>query len=178
MGWIKPTKITDIRRPWPGTNFTPWEMVRSATALRLGIDNTPRDPRIWEQLEWLVYNILQPIRERFGPIRVLSGYRCDALNTAVGGSPRSLHRIGQAADIEPVRKDVSLWDVLKFAYEHTQCSELIAEYITDGWVHVGGSAATKVSWRRLKLKNADHDYTMFNSLQALKSALEVGYERL
>ena len=79
--------------------FTIQELSASATAERLAIDNTP--PRVAQQmLTVLVEQLLDPIRRRYGaPIIVTSGYRCPALNTAVGGVANSHHIIGCAADI-------------------------------------------------------------------------------
>jgi uncharacterized protein YcbK (DUF882 family) len=46
--------------------------------------------------------LLDLIREEFGkPIRITSGYRSPAHNAKVGGSPRSQHMLGKAADITP-----------------------------------------------------------------------------
>lgn len=42
---------------------------------------------------------LQELREKLGPIEVLSGFRCKAHNKAVNGSENSFHMLGQAADI-------------------------------------------------------------------------------
>jgi hypothetical protein len=82
-------------------HFTLEELTRSDTALRLGIDNTP-PPSVVQNLHHLVEVLLDPLREAFGkPIYVNSGYRCPALNTAVGGSRNSQHIQGQAADIRP-----------------------------------------------------------------------------
>ena len=79
--------------------FTLQELVKSATAERLTIDNTP--PRAAQRmLTILVEQLLDPIRRRYGaPIIVTSGYRCPALNTAVGGVTNSHHIVGCAADI-------------------------------------------------------------------------------
>jgi hypothetical protein len=65
-------------------NFTKEELVASATAKRLKIDNRPsKDEEI--SLYLLAYYILQPLRDRYGkPIRISSGFRCKALNKAVG----------------------------------------------------------------------------------------------
>lgn len=53
-------------------------------------------------VEALVREVLDPVRERFGkPIRVNSGYRCRAHNLAVGGVKNSQHLVGEAADIAP-----------------------------------------------------------------------------
>jgi hypothetical protein len=70
-------------------NFTREELVVSATATRLKIDNTPsKDEEI--KLYHLASFILQPLRDRYGkPIRISSGYRCKALNKAVNGVPTS-----------------------------------------------------------------------------------------
>ena len=79
--------------------FSIEELVKSATAERLAIDNTP--PRAAQRmLTILVEQLLDPIRRRYGaPIIVTSGYRCPALNTAVGGVTNSHHIVGCAADI-------------------------------------------------------------------------------
>ncbi len=79
--------------------FTLKELTRSATAQRLGIYNTPPASAV-KALNELVDNVLDPLREAWGgPIRVNSGYRCPALNKAVGGTPGSQHLRGEAADI-------------------------------------------------------------------------------
>ena len=79
--------------------FTIKELCKSSTATYRGIDNTPNS-EIVSNLEQLVDIILDPLREKYGsPIKVNSGYRCEKLNKAVGGSNTSQHRYGLAADI-------------------------------------------------------------------------------
>ena len=79
--------------------FSIEELVKSATAERLAIDNTPPSAAR-KMLTILVEQLLDPIRRRYGaPIIVTSGYRCPALNTAVGGVANSHHIVGCAADI-------------------------------------------------------------------------------
>lgn len=79
--------------------FTIKELCKSSTATLKRIDNTPNS-EIVNNLEQLVDNILDPLREAYGkPIKVNSGYRCEALNVVVGGSKTSQHRYGLAADI-------------------------------------------------------------------------------
>ena len=78
-------------------NFS--ELIASATAERLAIDNTPPSAAR-KMLTILVEQLLDPIRRRYGaPIIVTSGYRCPALNTAVGGVANSHHIVGCAVDI-------------------------------------------------------------------------------
>ena len=82
--------------------FTITELTKSATARRLGIDNTA-DASIRANLTALVENVLDPLRARWGmPIIVTSGYRSTALNKAVGGAANSQHTKGMAADIRTV----------------------------------------------------------------------------
>lgn len=79
--------------------FSYKEFQRSATADRLKIDNSI--PAVAQaNIAALVDNVLDPLREAWGkPLTVTSGYRCSALNKAVGGSRTSQHITGQAADI-------------------------------------------------------------------------------
>lgn len=82
--------------------FTLEELSKSATAKRLGIDNTPTT-LIQSNLKALVDNVLDPLRAKWGaPIIVTSGYRSERLNKAVGGAANSQHTKGQAADIRTV----------------------------------------------------------------------------
>jgi len=81
--------------------FFSWaEMTASATASRLGLDNTP-PPEAQRALALLVAAVLDPLRQAVGrPVRITSGYRAPAVNRAVSGSPTSQHMLGQAADIK------------------------------------------------------------------------------
>lgn len=74
------------------------EFTRSSTAQARKIDNTPNEEQI-ENLKFLCSEVLEPLRERFGPIIIGSGFRCPALNSAVGGVKNSQHKTGEACDI-------------------------------------------------------------------------------
>ena len=81
-------------------NFQLAEMLRSQTAARLGIDNgIEPGSTVQVNLQALSERLLQPIRDGLGPVHVTSGYRCPALNKAIGGSKASAHSYGRAADI-------------------------------------------------------------------------------
>lgn len=81
-------------------NFTLEELTKSQTAEALKIDNTPAAEQI-VNLCALVHHVLQPLRDHYGqPVKISSGYRCQALNKAVGGVSNSQHMRGQAADIK------------------------------------------------------------------------------
>ncbi len=124
-------------------NFTLEELVKSTTALRCNIDNTPSDKEI-ENLQILVTNILQPIRDKYGkPIRINSGYRCEKLNKQVGGSKTSQHMTGEAADIETINgsNNSKLFNLIKSMIENNEIEvgQLIWEYGSKkdpNWVHV------------------------------------------
>ena len=79
--------------------FTIKELCKSSTAIQKRINNSP-DSESVNNLEQLVDNILDPLREEFGkPIKVNSGYRSPELNKAVGGAKTSQHVLGLSADI-------------------------------------------------------------------------------
>ena len=81
-------------------NFSFSEFERSETAERRGIVNVIATARVRDSIQALVINVLQPLRTALGvPMPVNSGYRCPALNEAVGGMPTSQHMKGEAADI-------------------------------------------------------------------------------
>lgn len=123
------------------SNFTLKEFTRSQFATRHGIDNTPKSNHI-ENLRRLCDKVLQPARNALGALDVTSGFRCDRLNTAIGGSSSSQHRLGEAADVEPNRPDVSNLELAHWIVENVQFDQLILEYYDpkegphSGWVHV------------------------------------------
>ena len=55
-------------------NFTLSELTKSDTAIRKGINNNPNAEQI-EKLKALCENILQPVRDHFGRVKVTSGFR-------------------------------------------------------------------------------------------------------
>ena len=124
-------------------NFTLLELVKSDSALRLGLDNTPSQGVI-NNLHALVTHVLQPIREHYGkPVRISSGYRSGAVNAAVGGSKTSDHMQGFAADIEIA--SVPNYDLAKWIQDNLKFTQVILEFYTmgvphSGWVHVSYDA--------------------------------------
>ena len=80
-------------------NFVLSEMTRSNTARRKVISNEPEKEHL-ANLQTLVTELIQPMRDAIGPIRVTSGYRSPKLNRAIGGSSRSQHCKGQAMDLQ------------------------------------------------------------------------------
>jgi len=120
-------------------NFTLEEMIKSETALRHGMDNTPGENEIGN-LKLLCEKVLQPVRDHFGKgVKVNSGFRHPDVNAKVGGSRTSDHTRGQASDIEiPGVPNAELAEWIKNNLEFRQ---LILEFYTpgvpdSGWVHV------------------------------------------
>lgn len=136
-------------------NFTLYEFLKSDTATRLGIDNS-LPMHMLDGIQYLVVTVLQPIRDKFGPIRILSGYRCEELTLAVGSSVKSNHVRGLAADIEPYDSNIKLSNILNYIYEELDYKELIAEFFPNGWVHVAADASNNK--KDLKLKDSEYNY--------------------
>ena len=67
------------------------EFVESATAKANGIVNIP-PPEVENFASEFCERILEPIRDRFGPVVITSGYRSPELNALVGGVPTSDHQ--------------------------------------------------------------------------------------
>ena len=80
-------------------NFTLRELTRSNTAVRLNISNEPTKKH-FENMQRLILNLIQPMRDELGPIRITSGYRSPSLNRAIGGSSKSQHCKGEALDLQ------------------------------------------------------------------------------
>jgi len=118
-------------------NFALSEMVKSATAERLGVDNSPSDIHL-VNLTHLAIHILQPVRDEFGVITINSGYRSPALNAKVGGSKTSQHCNGQAADFESFSTPNP--DLAKWIANNLEFDQLILEFYdgvnpNSGWIH-------------------------------------------
>ena len=76
------------------------EGVKSNTAMRLNIDNSPGEYHLGN-MAGVANNIFEPLREWVGgPIKINSFYRSIDLNKAIGGSSRSQHCDGRAIDID------------------------------------------------------------------------------
>ena len=110
-------------------NFTLSELTKSDTAIRMGINNNPSAEQI-EKLKALCENILQPIRDHFGRVKVTSCFRSVELCLAINSSANSQHAKAEAADFECVGVDnAELFDWIKLNLEPDQ---LILEFYTPG----------------------------------------------
>ena len=129
------------------------EGVRSNTALRLGIENTPGAEQL-EKMEIVAKEVFEPLREWVGgPIKVNSFFRGEKLNKAVGGSTKSQHMSGQAMDIDDGFGHRSNADMYGFIKENLNFDQMIWEFGDDenpDWVHVSFVSKEKNRNRCLK----------------------------
>jgi len=149
--------LRDLDKKLPmAKNFRYHEFIKSATARRNGIILDPNEHE-WQSIERTANIILQPVREKFGPIRITSGYRSVELCKLVGSSPNSNHVRGEAVDFEPLKHGVRMIDIVKWIHDNLMYRELIAEYFPDGWIHAAYRFNGNV--RKLKLKDPTHSYS-------------------
>ena len=115
------------------------EGVRSNTATRLGIDNTPGDYEIGN-MELIAERIFEPLRAWVGgPVKINSFYRNKELNLAIGGSHRSQHCEGRAIDLDDTFSHKTNKEMHDWIKENLNFDQLIYEFGDDNnpdWVHV------------------------------------------
>jgi hypothetical protein len=129
-------------------NLSLAEVIRSETAKRFGISNTPTPEHIGN-FKKLAENIFQPIREHFGkPIHISSGYRSDALNKVIKGSLSSQHCSGEAIDIDMDGSANGITNkmIFDFIKDKLVFDQLIWEFgtsVNPDWVHVSYKSTGK-----------------------------------
>lgn len=124
-------------------NLTLGEVIKSSTACKKGIDNTPSNREI-ANLEAIAINLFQPVRDALGhPIRVSSGYRSSKLNSSIGGVSTSQHCKGEALDLQGINtSNRDIFDTIK----NMEFDQLIWEFGDDNnpqWVHVSYTTERK-----------------------------------
>ena len=125
-------------------HFNLKEFTKSETAIRKRIDNTPNSVHA-SNLQKVCEKILEPVRNHFQkPVRINSGYRGPALNSAVGGSSKSQHCNGEAVDFEI--DGLANPELAKWVSENCEFDQIILEFYdpkegpNSGWVHASYSA--------------------------------------
>lgn len=133
-------------------HFTIDELTFSQTAVRQNIDNTP-SPEVLANLNVLM-GVLEQVRSLTGPLTVSSGYRCPALNAAVGGAKDSAHVLGFAADITSNKMSPRALAML------IRDSDVIFDQVIfEGtWVHIGLSMAPRLEVLTAVFKNGRATY--------------------
>ena len=148
-------------------NFSLQELIKSQTAERKGIDNTPSTEH-QENLKLLCTSILQPIRDHFSRVvSVSSGYRSPELCTAIGSKITSQHARGEAADFEIFGlSNKTLADYIDSELHYDQ---LILEYWKEsdpnsGWVHCSYSEGNNRN-QYLKAYKDEDNKTRYQSME-------------
>ena len=118
-------------------NFSLLELTKSDTAIRKGIDNEPNADQV-DKLKLLCENILQPVRDHFGRVKVTSGFRSSELCVAIGSSINSQHAKAEAADFECPGVDNA--ELADWIHKNLSYDQLILEFYTpgepnSGWIH-------------------------------------------
>jgi hypothetical protein len=137
-------------------HFALAEFTRSESAKRHGVSNEPT-PEHLENLKVLCEKVLEPIRIKFGPINISSGYRSKALNHYIGGSLNSQHCEAKAADIDmDGMGGASNTDIFNYIKDSLDFDQLIWEFGDNNkpdWVHVSynGAKNRKQVLRALKV---------------------------
>ena len=125
----------------------------SITALRLGLDNTPRDQEK-ENMRLIAEKIFEPLRSYVGgPIKINSFYRGPELNKAIGGSTRSQHCEGRAIDIDDTYGYKTNAEMYNWIKDNLNFDQMIWEFGSDknpAWVHVSYVSEDKNRNRCLK----------------------------
>ena len=116
-------------------HFSLAELTRTGS----GLPNQVTSPVTLANLRQLCQAVLEPVREHFGKaVIVHSGYRSLAVNTAVGGNPRSQHVFGEAADFHV--DGFTVYEVASWMSDSMEYDQLILENFVpgsenSGWVH-------------------------------------------
>lgn len=125
------------------------EAIKSQTAVRLGIDNTPNEDQL-ENMKFVARTIFDPVREYVGgPLNASSFFRSDPLNSAIGGSSKtSQHMSGEAVDIDCDTFNFgNNTDVFHWIMKNLDFDQLILEYPDKfgkaAWVHVSAKRNRK-----------------------------------
>ena len=112
------------------------EFTASQTATRHGINNTPSQVAT-ERLRMLA-TTLEQVRSLLGnnSIRISSGYRCLALNRAIGSNDLSAHVLGYAVDFTCPSFGTPKEVANKIAESPIKFDQLIYEGGNGGWIHL------------------------------------------
>lgn len=136
-------------------HFALAEFTRSESAKRHGVSNEPT-PEHLANLKTLCEKVLEPIRMKFGPLNISSGYRSKTLNHFIGGSLSSQHCEGKAADIDQDGMGgANNTEIFNFIKDSLDFDQLIWEFGDNNkpdWVHVSynGGKNRKQVLRALK----------------------------
>ena len=119
------------------------------TEKELGIEGA--NAIIKKNMEHLVNNVLDPLREKIGAIKITSGYRTPAYNKQIGGATNSQHCKGEAVDLQPLHTNID--DVFALIIREFKYDQVILERNNAGsrWIHI----SYKIEGNRQKAMTAN-----------------------
>ena len=132
-------------------NFTLEELTRTDT----GASNVPTEEQK-KKLLYLVVYILQPVRDKFGPQRVNSGFRSEFVNEKIGGAKTSQHKDAEAVDFTPEEADIN--EVFEWCRENLSFGQFILEHKGAAW-WIHGSLPRLDKPNMMAMKFEDGKYT-------------------
>lgn len=139
-------------------SFVLAEFLDSHTGIRMGIDNNP-DAVVIAGIRSFLAPGMQKVRDLLGhPVVISSGYRCPALNRAVGGSRNSDHMRGLAADFTCPGYGRPLDVARAIAASWIEFDQLIQE--GGQWVHLSFSAKPRKQVLTAKFSNGGVNYAV------------------
>ena len=160
-------------------NFLLKELTYSSTALRLGIDNDPSKEGVMK-LTLLATELLQPLRNEVGSIRITSGYRSPQLSEAIGSSSNSQHCRYEAIDCQFVQRgkmdNLAIYNALiDLDLDYDQCILEFGnatEYINPthpDWIHLSWKISdnrkqTLIAYKDIDNKTQYRPLIEYNSL--------------
>jgi len=122
-------------------HFTLEEFTRSDKARLLSINNTPAQPIVTNLRRLARFNELVRLELGGATMVISSGYRCPALNRAVGGVSNSAHLDGLASDFTAPAFGTPMEICEKLDKSNLQFDQLIYERSGSAiWVHLGIAA--------------------------------------
>ena len=141
------TKLTE--------HFTLEELTLSQTATRKGINNEPSEA-VKRNLQVLANNLERVRAILLCPLHISSGYRCFELNKAIGGSGKSAHMDGYAADFTAPSFGNPEAIVRQLKRSGIKCDQCIME---GTWVHISFAPAMRNQFLTATFKNGVATYS-------------------
>jgi hypothetical protein len=129
-----PTALDEKLSP----HFTWAEMTRTGQSA-LQDKNREEAEKVKAAITTVCRTLMEPIREKFGPLRINSCFRGPAVNSAVGGSKTSQHMVGEAVDFVPLNDKIALMTVVDWVRKESglKWGQLINEHPGNSkWIHI------------------------------------------
>jgi len=137
-------------------HFTLEELTFSQTAVRKGINNEPSEA-VKRNLKTLAEGLEEVRGTLLFPIRISSGYRSYELNKLIGGSSKSAHMDGYAADF--TSNFGSPNEIVRTLKRHgIKCDQCICE---GTWVHISFDPKMRNQFLTATFNNGVASYSEF-----------------